>query len=82
MSLAILYDPRGHTFESWSSLMVEAYAAQQLVINATEDEWKDWGARLMAVNLFEADSIPSPYAYDNWQDWAMALVNIVNNTNG
>ena len=36
---ALVYDPRFHTFESWSSLMCEAYAPQQLQIGVTEENW-------------------------------------------
>ena len=40
MALAVIYDPRFHTFNSWASLMVEAYGGQQLAIPGDEDEWK------------------------------------------
>ena len=49
---ALVYDPRGHTFESWAALMCEAYAAQQLQIDATEEHWKDWAAGLKAIDVF------------------------------
>ena len=39
----VIYDPRFHTFESWASLMVELYAAQQLEIPTAQTDWKKWG---------------------------------------
>jgi hypothetical protein len=42
MALELVYDPRGHSFESWSSLMVEAYAAQQLEMNVSESNWQNF----------------------------------------
>ena len=56
--LALVYDPRGHTFESWSALMCEAYAAQQLQIDSTEEHWKDWAAGLKAIDVFVNEGIP------------------------
>ena len=78
MTPAIVYDPRYHTFESWASLMCEAYAAQSLAITSSEDNWKAWGAGLKGIDVFANEAIPSPYIFENWQDWAEAVVNAVN----
>ena len=78
MALAVVYDPRYHTWNSWSSLMVEAYAAQQLSINTPEEEWQKWAAGLKAIDVFENEGIPGPYIYENWYDWAQAVVGAVN----
>ena len=78
MAIALVYDPRYHTWDSWSSLMCEAYAAQNLSINAPEEAWTDWAAGLLAIDVFVNEGIPGPYIYENWQDWAQALVGAVN----
>lgn len=78
MAIALVYDPRYHTWDSWSSLMCEAYAAQSLSINAPEEAWADWAAGLLAIDVFVNEGIPAPYIYENWQDWAQALVGAVN----
>jgi hypothetical protein len=58
--------------------MCEAYAAQQLSINTSEEEWKQWAAGLKAIDVFVNEGIPSPEIYENWQDWVQALVGAVN----
>lgn len=78
MALALIYDPRGHTFESWASLMVEAYAAQQLEIPNERTDWKLWGQGLLAIDIFGNEAIPNAMLFDDWQSWAQALVNAVN----
>ena len=78
MELALVYDPRYHTWESWSSLMCEAFAAQQLAINVPETNWRDWASGVNAIDVFMNEAIPSPNYYENWRDWATALVNTVN----
>ena len=81
MALPLVYDPRYHTFESWSSLMVEAYAAQQLQSGVSEDDWKEWALGLSGIDVFQNEAIPSPAGFDNWQNWAEAVVNAVNPRN-
>ena len=78
LNTALVYDPRYHTFESWASLMVEQYAAQQLCIPDANTDWKEWASGLKAIDVFTNEGIPGPFIYDDWQEWAEALVNSVN----
>ena len=78
MTVPLVYDPRFHTFDSWAALMVEAYAAQQLQIPTPDLEWKSWAAGLLAIDVFVNEAIPDPYQYEEWQDWASAVVGAVN----
>ena len=78
VALAVVYDPRYQDWNSWASLMCEAYAGQQLSIPSGEEHWKEWAASLKAIDVFTNEGIPGPYTYDNWQDWAAALVGAVN----
>lgn len=78
ISQPLVYDPRYHTFESWASLMVEQYAAQQLAIPTADTDWKLWGMGLKAIDIFNNEAIPSPDIFDNWSDWAAALLGAIN----
>jgi hypothetical protein len=78
--MALVYDPRYHTFESWASLMVEQYAAQQLEIPNANTDWKEWGQGLKAIDVFSNEAIPGTRNYDDWQEWAAQLMNAVNST--
>ena len=78
MTIALVYDPRYHTFESWAALMCEAYAGQQLQIPNPDVEWQSWAAGLKAIDIFANEAIPEPYGFDEWSDWAVAVVNAVN----
>ena len=74
----LVYDPRYHTFESWASLMCELYAAQQLAIPDASTDWKEWASGLKAIDVFTNEGIPGPLPYEDWHEWAEALVNSVN----
>ena len=76
--VALVYDPRYHDFLSWAYLMVEAYSTQNLEIPISEDNWKLWGNGLRAIDVFANEAIPLTDSFQNWQEWAEALVNAVN----
>lgn len=78
LNVALVYDPRGHTFDSWGCLMCELYAAQQLEIPSPQTDWKIWGNGIRAIDVFGNEAIPMTDAFNNWQDWAQELVNAVN----
>jgi len=78
MAIALVYDPRYHDFESWASLMCEAYAGQQLSIPNKQTDWKEWAASLKGIDVFQNEAIPGPYIFENWQDWVEAVVGAVN----
>lgn len=78
LGVALVYDPRYHTFESWGCLMCELYATQQLAIPDANTDWKEWASGLKAIDVFTNEGIPGPYQFDDWQEWAEQLVNAVN----
>jgi hypothetical protein len=78
VSPPLVYDPRFHTFDSWASLMVEQYASNQLSIPTPQTDWKEWGAGLKAIDVFTNEAIPGPDEYDDWFDWASALLASIN----
>jgi len=75
---ALVYDPRYMEFDHWTALMCEQYAAQQLPIAGPDTDWREWGASLLAIDVFLNQGIPSPYAFDDWQSWAESVINVMN----
>jgi hypothetical protein len=75
---AQIYDPRFHTFDSWAALMCELYAPQQLEIPHATTDWRKWGNGIRAIDVFANEAIPMTENFDNWFDWAEAMVNAVN----
>lgn len=73
--MSTFYDPRYQTWDSWASLMCEAYASQNLEIPNGEENWKGWAAGFVGIDLFAKDGMPNPYQYGDWQEWATAVVN-------
>jgi hypothetical protein len=82
MALALVFDPWFQTFETWSALMCEQYAAQQLEIPTQFTDWKTWGNGIKAIDVFTNEAIPSTDNFENWFDWAAALLGSVNPATG
>ena len=78
VSPPLIYDPRYHTFDSWACLMCEQYAANQLSIPTPTTDWKEWGNGLKAIDVFTNEAIPNTDEYDDWADWAAALLGAMN----
>jgi hypothetical protein len=74
----LIYDPRNHDFVSWASLMVELYSAQNLEIPNERTDWLAWANGLKGIDVFANEGVPTGDAFDNWHDWAEALVAAVN----
>jgi hypothetical protein len=62
--------------------MCELYAAQQLEIPTQLTDWKSWGNGLSAIDIFTNEAIPRTEQFNDWQDWASALVGAVNQSVG
>lgn len=77
-TVALIYDPRYHTWDSWASLMCELYSTQNLMMPPPETEWKDWANGLKAIDVFTNEAVPDSGGFDNWFEWAEQLVNAVN----
>jgi len=72
----VIYDPRGHTWDSWCALMNELFAPNQLG-TAPEEKWQEWGISISGIGYFGNSGIPDTRNFDNWQDWAERLVGIM-----
>lgn len=79
--LPLIYDPRYQSWDNWSSLMVEAYSGQQLQIGVSEENWKDWASGLMAIDIFQNEALPNPQFFEDWRQWANAIIGAVSPRN-
>jgi hypothetical protein len=57
--------------------MCELYATQQLAIPEPGTDWRQWGEGLKAIDVFTNEGIPGPAVFNDWQDWAQAVVGAI-----
>lgn len=72
----VTYDPRGMEWDQWCPLMAELFAGQQLGM-VEEDDWKLWVDGLSGIGYFGNSGVPDSRGFKTWQDWAQALVGIM-----
>lgn len=75
----ITYDPRGHTWDSWCSVMAELFAPQQLG-TTTEERWREYATGMQGIGYFVQSGIPDDRGFETWQDWAKSLCGIMSIT--
>ena len=72
----VIYDQRGMEWDSWCALMAELFAAQQLG-TLPEERWTEWVDGLSGIGYFGNSGVPDSRGFETWQDWAQALVGIM-----
>lgn len=64
------------SWDQYCKLMAELFAPQQLGFVA-EENWRTWVDGLNGIGYFVESGIPDHRGYENWQDWAKAMVGIM-----
>ena len=74
-----IVDPRGMDLTYWADTLVAdltRYAPIGRLMN--EDEWQDWAAGIIGINGISQQNPPSPYDFDNWQEWGFRFYQTIN----
>ena len=69
----IVYDPRGHSWDTWCALMAELFASNQLG-TLPEERWREWGNAVANIGYFMASGVADTRSFETWEDWATHLV--------
>ena len=76
--MSLLNDPRYHSLQDWADFTVfdlENYGPIPRLM--AEEEWQNWGAGLIGINGISQQNPPSPYDYDDWQEWAYRFYQVL-----
>lgn len=71
------YTPNGMSWEDWNGNLIMFYGQEPIGYHP-EDQWRETARGLNQLTTFEVYPIPSPDAYENWQDWALEFTEIIN----
>lgn len=73
----ICYDPRGMSWDQYCRLMEELFAPQQIG-HVDESNWRIWVDGINGIGYFGQSGVPDHRGFAKWQDWAKAMVGIMN----
>lgn len=77
MSRSIV-DPRMMPLQYWADTVVfdlnQFGPIPQLV---EESDWQRWAAGLISINGISQQNPPSPYDYDDWNEWAYRFYQVL-----
>lgn len=71
------FTPNGMSWEDWNGNLIMFYGQEPIPYN-TELDWKETARNVGQLTTFEVYPVPSPEAYENWQDWALEFTEIIN----
>jgi len=67
-----MINPLGMTLQDWADAVMlsvsDAWAMGRL---DDADKWQDWAVGLVRAPTFAQRSLPDPYQFSDWRDWAM-----------
>jgi len=66
--------PKRMELRDWAD-QVSYDLAQYIDIQRLDNDkaWQDWGVRFVGAPGLSGYNVPSPYGFDNWNDWADGL---------
>ena len=63
------------TFTEWADYMYPTLQEYGVIEQITHgSDWKSWAAGLSSINGLAEIGVPSPYQFDDWKDWAVRLI--------
>ena len=71
------YSPDYMSWEDWNGNMIHYFGEEPLPY-VPEDNWQEFARVMGSLTTFSAYGFPGPETYDDWRDWAEAIIVIVN----
>ena len=69
-----MIDPRGMDWQDWASSVILAVGdAWSFGVPPSEPEWRNWSLGLVRASPFTQRTLPDPYQFDDWREWAMRV---------
>lgn len=67
-----MINPTNMTLTDWADSVILSINDKQL-LGRLDDEtrWQDWAVGLFKSGTFSAQTLPDPYQFTDWRDWAM-----------
>jgi len=69
-----MIDPRNMGLTDWADSVIlsigDAWTFGRL---DNESQWQEWAIGLVRSSTYSARSLPDPYQYSDWKDWAMRV---------
>ena len=66
-----MVDPRGLTLRDWADSMVLTSPVGQPIGRLNGADWQRWAANFVKAPGYSQRSVPDPYQFDDWREWAM-----------
>lgn len=76
-----MINPLGMTWQDWASSVILAVGdAWSFGSPPEETAWRDWATGLVRASPFTQRTLPDPYQFSDWRDWAMRAYPMLEST--
>lgn len=76
-----MINPLGMSWQDWSSSVILAVGdAWSFGKPPEETAWRDWATGLVRASPFTQRTLPDPYQFSDWRDWAMRAYPMLEST--
>lgn len=69
----ILIRPYGLSLKEWCDRTVGILQQLGFTAQLNGNDWRGWGLALMRSAVSNKGQIPNPYAFNDWQEWAVRV---------
>jgi hypothetical protein len=73
--------PVGIDIMYWAASLRIDFPNDNIPILTSESAWKQWGNELLLSESFDINNIPSTEYFDKWDEWAMKVFLLMQNSN-
>jgi hypothetical protein len=83
--------PEYISLKDWAAALIVDFPNENLPTLENEEEWQEWGTKVISTGVFAKGSIPAPFSvqegkkatnFEKWQEWAKIVYNIMANDPG
>lgn len=78
MGAPTIPDPRYMEFPDWATWTMYLTKTVNVAPAVPSETWQLWAERFINATNLRKYNMPSPYQYQNWQDWAFQMMLSVN----
>jgi hypothetical protein len=73
-----IVDPRFMKVQEWADSLCLDLSEYAVIPQLSDpDRWQDWASGLVTVNGISQLNPPSPYQFDDWQEWAYRFYQVL-----
>jgi hypothetical protein len=73
----MIIDPRGMSIQQWFDAVILDTGSDWAFGKLLDDDWQEFATGFVRAPPFVQRTLPDPYRFDDWREWAMRTVTMM-----